>query len=120
MFNTSRSPYLICFHPPKVIIERYSFEVELLAQTPTSMHGSSEGHSGYIYKRSNCIPSSGPVVCDEAYLEAYELVKCGLATLCDTVVERVDKELYGGRATRAKNVIHCIESGNDMTTPGKN
>ena len=119
MFNASRSQYLICFHPPKAIIEKYRFEVELITQTPTSMHGSSEGHSGYIYKRRNVIPSAVPVACDEAYLEAYELVKCGLATLCDTVVERVDKELYGGRATRAMNVIHCIESGTDITTPGK-
>jgi hypothetical protein len=118
MFNASRSKYLICFHPPKAIIERYSFEVELMAQTSTSMHGSSEGHSGYIYKRRNATPSAVDVVCDDVYLDAFELVKCGLAALCDTVVERVDKELYGGRATRTKKLIHCIESGDDTTLLG--
>merc|ERR1711935_355086 len=43
--------YLICYHGPKAIIEDYEFDVTLLAQMPTSMHGSKEGHMGYIYKR---------------------------------------------------------------------
>ena len=33
------------------MIERYEFDVELVVQMPTSMHGSAEGHMGYIYKR---------------------------------------------------------------------
>ena len=42
-FNVSRCPYLICFHGPKLMVERYGFNVELLAQIPTSMHGTSAG-----------------------------------------------------------------------------
>ena len=52
MFNKSHSPYLICFHGPKVIIERYGFDIELITQISTSMHGSSECHTGYLYRRN--------------------------------------------------------------------
>lgn len=51
MFNRSHSPYLICYHGPKLMIDRYGFNVELIHQESTSMHGSSECHMGYLYKR---------------------------------------------------------------------
>merc|ERR1712127_736281 len=51
MFNNSESKYLICYHGPKLMIDRYKFNVELVEQTSTSMHGSSENHMGYLYKR---------------------------------------------------------------------
>lgn len=53
MWNRSASPYLICYHSPKYIIQKYNFNVELLIQTSTSMHGSKEGHMGYIYRRQS-------------------------------------------------------------------
>ena len=52
MWNRSTSQYLICYHGPKDIIHSYEFDVELVTQTPTSMHGSKEGHMGYIYRRT--------------------------------------------------------------------
>lgn len=111
MFNNSRSDYLICFHPPRIIIERYGFDVDLITQTPTSMHGSSEGHTGYLYKRQNLTTSpSGKVSCDPLYHDAYELVKSGPELLYNNVVTRVDKELYSGRVTRAKKMVHCVGS----------
>lgn len=40
MFNRSRSPkWLICYHGPKLIVDKYGFHVQLLVQKPTSMHG---------------------------------------------------------------------------------
>ena len=39
MFNRSHSKWLICYHGPKLIKEKYGFHVELLVQKPTSMHG---------------------------------------------------------------------------------
>ena len=51
MFNRSESPYLICYHGPKLMVERYGFNVELIVQSSTSMHGSSECHMGYLYRR---------------------------------------------------------------------
>jgi len=53
MFNKSQSPFLICYHGPKLMIDRYGFDVELIVQASTSMHGSSENHSCYIYRRSS-------------------------------------------------------------------
>jgi hypothetical protein len=108
MFNNSCSPYLICFHSPKTIIQRYEFDVELITQAPTSMHGSSEGHTGYLYKRTT--PATRRPGCDDLYREAHNLVGSGLEPLFEKVVARVDKELYGGRATRAKKIVHCVES----------
>lgn len=55
MFNRSQSPYLVCYHGPRLIIERYGFNVELIVQTQTSMHGSSECHMGYIYRRVTAV-----------------------------------------------------------------
>mmetsp|Transcript_20940 Transcript_20940/g.43856 ORF Transcript_20940/g.43856 Transcript_20940/m.43856 type:complete len:356 (+) Transcript_20940:274-1341(+) len=52
MFNRSQSEYLICYHGPKLMVDRYGFNVELLVQKPLSMHGSSEVHTGYIYRRT--------------------------------------------------------------------
>ena len=112
MFNTSQSQYLICFHSPKVIVEEYGFEVELITQTSTSMHGSSEGHSGYLYRRVGSGKTSIPL-CDALYREAYELVKSGKERLCEVVAQRVDKELCGGRVTRTTKVVHCVPSDND-------
>mmetsp|Transcript_25622 Transcript_25622/g.37867 ORF Transcript_25622/g.37867 Transcript_25622/m.37867 type:complete len:364 (+) Transcript_25622:129-1220(+) len=113
MFNNSHSEYLICFHPPRIIIEKYEFEVDLIVQTPTSMHGSSEGHTGYIYKRRDHETSYSKFRCDPLYHDAYELVKKGPASLYKNVVDRVDKELNSGRATRAKKIVHCIGSDDE-------
>uniref|UniRef100_A0A7S1FSM1 DOT1 domain-containing protein n=1 Tax=Corethron hystrix TaxID=216773 RepID=A0A7S1FSM1_9STRA len=55
-FNSSDSPWLICYHPPRHIIKKYAFNVELVVQMTTSMHGSSEGHMAYIYRR--CQPQT--------------------------------------------------------------
>lgn len=39
----------VSFHKPKEIIEDYEFPVELVGTFHTTMHGSSEGHKGYIF-----------------------------------------------------------------------
>lgn len=115
MFNASQSPFLICFHSPRVIIETYEFEVELITQTCTSMHGSSEGHSGYLYRRIGAVASSrsGRVPCDAVYRDAYDLVKSGIDQLGKAVSQQVDHELGGGRVTRRTKVIHCVESDDE-------
>ena len=48
-FNKSRSEFLICYHKPSLMIDVYKFDVVLLAQTPTTMSGSGEGHKCYVY-----------------------------------------------------------------------
>merc|ERR1712037_324581 len=42
MWNRSQSMYLICYHSPRIMITRYCFDLELLVQSSTLMHGSSE------------------------------------------------------------------------------
>ena len=93
-WNRSRSPYLICFHSPKTMIDDYNFDLELLAQIPTSMHGSKEGHTGYIYQRKGLKPNYVRAYierspCDKVFKESYQLVQAGL----DTLREAVDKQV---------------------------
>lgn len=54
-FNAShrQTKYFISFHHPRRILDEYGFEVELLTKIATSMSGSSEGHTCYVYQRKN-------------------------------------------------------------------
>lgn len=114
MFNRSQSPYLICYHGPKIMIDRYGFEIELLAQTPTSMHGSSEGHSGYIYcrvkrrtnpKLNNKCPRirtdhSDEFACDPMFQQAWESTRRDLKKLSKDVKKIVIDNLSSSRSKR--------------------
>jgi Histone methylation protein DOT1 len=105
--------YLICYHGPRDIIYEYEFEVELVAQTPTSMHGSKEGHMGYIYRRTTggggsiCSPArvnaTTLVACDPLFQSSFQLVKDGLHPL-QREVNRQMVEFMGdeGRTTRSR------------------
>jgi hypothetical protein len=101
--------YLICYHGPKDIIDCYEFEVELLAQMPTSMHGSKEGHMGYIYRRT-ATPSNlfrngttTAIPCDPLFEFSYNLVKDGLNPLHQDVTRQVQELMGGtGRTTRSR------------------
>ena len=107
MFNKSRSPYLICYHSPKNIIEKYGFDVELLTQAPTSMHGSKEGHMGYLYRRKKVHENALIfTVCDPSFKEAWEVVQSGLSPLQDNVTGLVQDFNLGGRVTRSKGILH--------------
>jgi len=109
--DTGSCKYLICYAGPKDIIDCYEFDVELLVQMPTSMHGSKESHMGYIYCRTNTnrgskakkISSNRSVACDPLFRPSYNLVKCGLKEL-DREVDRQVKEVMGGsqRTTRSR------------------
>ena len=102
MFNKSQSEYLICYHGPKAIIEEYEFDVELLAQTSTSMHGSKEGHMGYIYKRKTPITRSKPDTCDALFQKSWDLVREGLPPLHHDVKRQVDETFGTGRRMRSR------------------
>ncbi|KAL7539077.1 hypothetical protein ACHAXR_009016 [Thalassiosira sp. AJA248-18] len=102
MFNKSQSEYLICYHGPKLMIEDYGFDIELIVQTPTSMHGSAEGHTGYIYRRSeDCKPSSSKscktkqfgVPCDPLFAKAWEMCRAGLDAVCKHSSEEMEKHM---------------------------
>ncbi len=111
MWNTSDTgacQYLICYSSPRDIIDCYEFDVELLVQTPTSMHGSKESHMGYIYRRTKTSKGKGKsskktVACDPLFQPSYDLVKSGLRELEREVDRQVAEEMGGSRrATRSQ------------------
>ena len=111
MFNRSSSPYLICYHSPSDIIDKYGFNVELVVQAPTSMHGSSEGHMGYIYKRTGrkgrCSASNR---CDPLFKDGWDAVKGGLETLEQEVESRIKQTCHNGRLTRSRGAKMTVVS----------
>jgi len=112
MWNRSTSQYLICYHGPKDIIGNYEFDVELVTQTPTSMHGSKEGHMGYIYRRTattmapsnSASGSAAPAACDPYFAGAWKIVQSGLETLKEEVDAKVEENMQSGTSTRAKRL----------------
>ncbi|CAJ1942064.1 unnamed protein product [Cylindrotheca closterium] len=115
--GTQNCEYLICYHGPKAIIEDYEFDVELMAQMPTSMHGSKEGHMGYIYKRmtkssagkgknskdsgeKQKASSRRAIKCDPLFQHSFHLVQQGLNPLHEHVSQQLEETLGGGRRTR--------------------
>uniref|UniRef100_A0A7S4AKE0 DOT1 domain-containing protein n=1 Tax=Pseudo-nitzschia australis TaxID=44445 RepID=A0A7S4AKE0_9STRA len=111
MWNASDAgdcQHLICYAGPKDVIESYEFDVELLTQMPTSMHGSKESHMGYIYrrmtkkkgsKRGGKAPKTS-VPCDPLFRPSYNLVQKGLKQLESEVDRQVEEEMGGSRRTR--------------------
>ena len=52
LFNNSRrAKHFISYKRPDDIIHVYGFQVKLITQFQTSMHGSGEGHTCYIFRR---------------------------------------------------------------------
>jgi len=106
MFNNSQSEFLICYHSPRLMIEKYGFNIELLVQTPTSMHGSAEGHQGYIYRRTKkanklntCKTSQFGIPCDPLFAKAWELCRQGLDTVSKHTADEVEKHM-GSKSKR--------------------
>ena len=82
-FNkSSTAKYLISFKKPKKIIKKWKFQVELVGKFPTSMHGSSEKHTCYVYHRElhnsdDSVFDDNDIPCDPLFREAWELCKTG-------------------------------------------
>lgn len=97
---------MICYHSPKDIIDSYGFHAELIAQTPTSMHGSKEGHTGYIYRRlspSTTETATTTVVsCDPAFKSSHDMVNSGLESLRTNVNEIVDTKMNSKLGPRTR------------------
>jgi len=117
MFNRSKSPYLICYHSPRVMINCFGFHVELIIQTQTSMHGSSEGHMGYIYRRVQCkstsrikkkcpniLNNNESIPCDLMFFSALKSSRRDLEIISKDVRKVVICNLSCSRSTR-NNVI---------------
>ena len=116
MWNRSQSPYLICYHGPKDIIHSYEFDVELVTQKVTRMHGSNEQHMGYIYRRRKSgLKEASTGACDALFAPSWELVKKGLFALHEDVAKQVDTVMGRGRKTRLQSHQMAVR----MQTPGR-
>ena len=100
MWNRSTSQYLVCYHGPKDIIHSYNFNVELLTQIPTSMHGSKEGHMGYIYQRTGAT-NVGSLKCDPAFEKAFHTVNEGIESITSCMDSAVGEMMKSGPSSRA-------------------
>jgi len=106
MFNRSKSPYFICYHPPRLIIDKYGYNVEFITKMPTSMHGSSEGHTCYVYTRVGYKPeadkSSRKPPCDELFRDAWNLTQKGLEPLSTYVENTLQAVLHAEAGPRTR------------------
>ena len=103
LFNKSRSEFLICYHKPSLMISTYKFDVELLAQTPTTMSGSGEAHECYVYRRPHKLNSSGfpTLPLTRNCRIAVDNCKLDLEALQQQVKKEVDKFWTQNRLTRS-------------------
>jgi hypothetical protein len=98
--SSAETAFLVCYHTPRDIIDGYKFDVELVTQASTSMHGSKEVHSVYVYRRQaknhgNVRPTDFKsthidvmgvrVVCDPRFAEAWGVVHSGQQLLLEYV-----------------------------------
>ncbi|EEC51994.1 predicted protein [Phaeodactylum tricornutum CCAP 1055/1] len=102
MWNRSSSSFLICYHGPRDIVQNYDFDVELIVQTPTSMHGSKEGHMGYIYHRKNSTSSGKEPLCDRLFSNAWASVKRGSESLQREVNATLERKMRPKVSTRSR------------------
>ena len=114
MFNASLSPYLICYHSTKLIIDEYKFNVKLIAKTTTYMHGSNEQHSAYIYQRNIgggalALSNVDRAICDPLFCDSHDLIMSGNEEQISNVISMQYNEfINSARVTRSKNVVHSM------------
>jgi hypothetical protein len=105
IWNQSRSNYLVCYHSPKDIIKAYHFDAELVVQTATSMHGSKETHSGYIYRRrslaSTLNKEAKEEYCDPCFASAWAKVNQGIMAIKEEVDAKLEARMESRTTTRA-------------------
>mmetsp|Transcript_10710 Transcript_10710/g.12217 ORF Transcript_10710/g.12217 Transcript_10710/m.12217 type:complete len:493 (-) Transcript_10710:347-1825(-) len=121
MFNRSQSPFLICYHGPRLMIERYKFDLEFITQIQTSMHGSSEGHMGYLYKRSAASTRKKKrtknsqvtveginIPCDPLFVDPFNVVGQGLDDLSSLVSKEVNDYYDAPRPKRQTKSTYMV------------
>jgi hypothetical protein len=73
------------------------------------MHGSKEGHMGYIYKRKQK-RRKRENHCDPLFKNAWATVQDGLQMLAHHIESRMQETSNGGRITRSTGVKHTAVS----------
>ena len=102
MWNKSLSKYLICYLNLLKITCYYNFDVDLITQTSTTMHGSSKGHMCYFYSCGKRLDLLHPnPECDPMYADAQNLINRGLMPLKNAVDKKLKTVLNSGRPSRS-------------------
>ena len=95
------------------MIDEYGFNMELVVQSKTlSMHGSTKGHTGYIYRQNNdvelskavaCKTKTYGVLCNRLFAKSWEMCRGSLYTLSEYTYNEVEKHwrVMRKRVTRA-------------------
>jgi hypothetical protein len=102
MWKRSHTPYLISYHNPHFMNNKYKFDLELLAKRPTVMRSSHERHTGYIYKRKEV--KEATQCCDVLFEPSLQLVTKGLHDLQVHVSNLVDDIWNRPRKTRCRKI----------------
>ena len=115
MWNRSTSPYMICYHAPRHMIDDYDFDVELIYQATTSMHGSTENHMGYLYRRGSktskkkgvakavaSLPKDVP--CDPLFAGPWKLIRSGFSKHRNEVRKQFLENQETGRPKRTRKL----------------
>lgn len=119
--NSVHAKFLISYRPPHRVIFEYEYDVELVDQVPTSMHGSGEVHTCYFYRRTNTprratdadnkisIPARPhfeetdiEVVCDPCFAAAVTLAIGDVSILKEHVDEIAKKHMESSRPKRER------------------
>lgn len=116
LFNiSSRAKHFISYKRPDDIINVYGFQVKLITQFQTSMTGSREGHTCYIFRRIGACGEGAKeecrgFPCDPLFSNALETCMGGY----DATKHYVDKEVerfYQEKPNRAhKSIIRLMYS----------
>ena len=92
------------------MIDRYGFDVELIVQSSTSMHGSSESHMGYLYKRVEPKTPSKKTPCDKLFREAWKQTSSGLSVLSQYVDQCVHEEMDSSISRRTRSSTRSLQA----------
>lgn len=101
---------MICYSGPKHMLLDYEFDLELITQLKTSMHGSKEGHMAYIYHRPRKIGSTVErTLCDPVYQYAWDLIKSNdiglIRRYVDDEIKKATNTTSGPRTRSRKKLI---------------
>lgn len=93
---------MVCYHSPRDIIDSYGFEVVLITQAPTSMHGSKEGHTVYLYRRTPANEEKDMEEADPLFSQLDGRVRSGLQSLRAQVTSELEDSTRAGPRTRSR------------------
>jgi hypothetical protein len=106
-FNRSGANYFVSFHGPKKVI------VEIIGRVATSMAGSSEGHTCYMYRRTELSALQDKRKIDPLFGEGFELLKQGGETVQRWIEKLTGNRIREGKTRRQKRAAKMHQQGEE-------